>query len=170
MSQRDRLSTVLVGRNDGGNLSSDIASCREAVRLFYHGPVDDGSILKNVLKVDKTAVEAMLDHVVQIMDMNDSLLMCFSSFLRKEETKGNILGHFSGDVVTLCRSQTMILVGVLRSQIFILIINELEDRLIDSLRITNHLSYLTVTNVFLSNLLIIRLHKKVFNQILNGFY
>ena len=83
MCQRDTLPTVLVTGHLCYDLSGDIASCSERVRLLDHCAGDDSSVLEHIFQVHQAAVYAMLGEIICIMEVDQTFVMGFYDVRRQ---------------------------------------------------------------------------------------
>ena len=167
MRQGKRLPTVLVAGNLCHDLRGDVACREEAVRLLDHGLTDHCSVLQHILKVDEVTVVLLLSVVVRIMEMYDSGLMCLNYILRQKHSLGQIFGYLTGHVVTLCRVDHRILVGVFLIDFLVHMVYERKDSVVRGVGLTCELSLVTVTHIFLCNLISSHLHDTGLDHILN---
>ena len=93
----------------------------ETLGRFDHFAVDGSTVVQHILDIDQTAVEDRLDKIIRIMEMQHTVVMCHGNMLRQKQTSGNITGHFTCNIVSLCGCQSGIFIGILLCQLLILI-------------------------------------------------
>ena len=95
------LSAILVTCYLRHDLCCDITCSEEAVRLLNHCLADDGSVLQHILQIYQVAVMFPLGEIIRIMEMDNSLLMCFHNFFRKQHTLRQIFADLACHIITL---------------------------------------------------------------------
>ena len=95
------LSAILVTCYLRHDLCCDITCSEEAVRLLNHCLADNGSVLQHILQIHEVAVMFPLCEIIRIMEMDDSLLMCFHNLFRKQHTLRQIFADLACHIITL---------------------------------------------------------------------
>ena len=164
------LTAVLVGSDLGNDLGGNVAGGCEAVRLLDLCFADDRAVLQHVFQVDQAAVVHRLGEVVRIMEMNDSLLVGIDDVLRQQESSGDVLGYFTGHVVTLGAVDLRVLVGILLVGLFVLAADQAQNLLVGCVGLADQGSFIPVGNVVVGQLVGILSHDLMFDHILDFFH
>ena len=101
-----------------------------------HRLADDSSILEHILQVDQITVVLFLCKIVHIMKMNDSFFVCTDNFLRKKDSLGKVLADLSCHVISLCRVDHRILIGVLLLYFLVHMIDQCKNSVIRCIRLS----------------------------------
>ena len=114
MSESNCSSSVLRTRNSRDNLSSNSSCCRKSFLRIYLYPINNCSILKHILKIDQTTIaQCRLSHIIHIVFMNNSQVMCFAYVLWKQKSSCNIGTCNAGNIVSLDRYNFCIFIRIL---------------------------------------------------------
>ena len=169
MGQSKGLSTILVRGNLSNDLCCYITCSEEAVRSFDHGLRDNRAVLQHIFEVDQITVMLSLSEIIGVMEMNNAFLMSTNDVFRKKHTLGQILRYFAGHVVTLSGVDHRILIGILLLYFLICLIDQGEDSIIGSIRLTGDFSLISVADILLCYFIAAHLHDASLNHILDIF-
>ena len=170
MRQCKRLSAVLVGSNLCNDLCCNVAGGIEAVRLLNLGTGNDRTVLQHILQIDQITVVLLLCIVVGIMEMNNTFFMRLYNILRKKQTLCKVAGNLAGHIITLCRVDYRILVGIFLLKLLVCLIDQRQDVFIGCIGFTCDFSLIAVTYIFLSDLVATHFHDACLYHVLDIFY
>ena len=167
MGQRDGLAAVLGGSNLRDNLRRDIAGSREAMRLLDQRARDDGAVLEHILQVHQVAVMHVLGEVVGIVEVNQALVMGIHNLLGQQHALRQVLGDLTGHVVALNGVYGRVLVGVLLLDLFVVALDERQNLVIGRVLLALQALNIAIDDVVASDLVAVKTHDLVLDQILD---
>ena len=170
MCQCKRLSSILITCDLCYNLSRHITRCKEAVWFFDHCLTDDSSVLKHIFQIDQITVVLFLCKIIWIMEMNDSLFMCFYNLFRKKYTLGKVFTYFSCHIISLRGVDHRVLIGIFLIDFFINVINQCKDPVICCIGLSCQFTFITVAHILLCHFIATHSHNSSLYHILNIFY
>ena len=170
MRQGKGLSAVLITGYLSYNLGCNVTGCKKAMGLFNHGLTDNSTVLKHILQIDQITVMLLLGEIIGIMKMNNALLVSLHDLLRQKYTFRKVLTNLAGHVVSLCRINNRILIGILLIHFFINMINQSQNTIICGIRLTSQLPLISIAHILLGNLVSSHPHNAGLYHILNIFY
>ena len=170
MSQSNRLTTILIRCYLCNDLSSDIASSRKAMRLFDKSTSNNSTILKHIFQIHKIAVKITIYEVVTVMEVNYTQFVGIYDIPGKQNSFSQIARDFTGHVISLCRINYRVLVRVLFFGLLAYKVYDTQDLIIGGVLLSDKVMGIAISNIALSNLIMIGSHDLTFNQVLNFFH
>ena len=167
MRQREGLAAVLVGGDLGDDLCRHIAGSVETMGLFNQSLADDSAVLQHILKVDEVAVVLLLGIIIGIMEVDDTLFVCFYHIGGKKDAAGQIFGHFACHIVALGRIDDRILVGVFLFDLLVDLLDQGKDPVVGRIGLAGQLAAETIADIFLCHLIAAHLHDAGLDHILD---
>ena len=91
MGQRNTLAAVLVGCHLRNDLGGNVAGGGKAMGLINASTRNNSAVLQHILQVHQVAVVHVLGKIICIMEVDQTIFMCFNNFWVQQQTSGQIL-------------------------------------------------------------------------------
>ena len=167
VAQVHALAAVLVGGHAGDDLSDHCAGHLEALGALDELAVHHGSVLQHIADVDETAVEDGLNEVVGVVEVDGPLVVGLGDVLGQENTPGQVPAHLAGDVVPLGGGDHGVLVGVLLSQLLVLVAEQSQNGLVGGVGLPDQGPVIAVDDIGLCQVEHVPLHQPLLHQVLD---
>ena len=161
------LPAVLVGGHTGDDLGGDGAGHLEALGALNELAVHHGAVVQHVPDVDEAAVEDGLDEIVRVVEVDGSLVVGLGDVLGQQDAPGQVPAHLAGDIVPLGGGDHGVLVGVLLSQLFVLVAEQGEDGLVGGVGLAHQGPVIAVDDIGLGQVELVARHQALLHQILD---
>ena len=170
MRQGDRLAAILIGGNLRNDLGGNITGRGKRVGLLNQCAGNHRAILQHVIQIHQITIVHVLRIVIGIMEVNNSSIMSFHDFLRKQNTVGDVLTHLACHVVTLYCVDGGILVGVFLFNLLVVRLDQRQNPIICGIGLSGQAADIAIGNILFGNLKGTMCHNCFFHKILNFLY
>ena len=113
MGKCKRLSAVLVAGYLCHDLCRYVTCGKKAVRLFDHRLTDHRTVLQHIFQIDQVTVVLFLRKIIGVVEVDDPRLMRLHDLLGKQYPLRKVFADFSRHIISLCRVDDRVLVGIL---------------------------------------------------------
>ena len=167
MAHVHTLAAVLVGGHTGDDLGGDGTGHLEALGAFNELAIHYSAVVQHIADIDQAAVEDGLDKVVCVVEVDRSLVVGLGDVLGQQDAPGQVPAHLAGDIVPLGGGDHGVLVGVLLSQLFVLVAEQGEDGLVGGVGLAHQGPVIAVDDVGLGQVELVLRYKPLLHQILD---